>query len=98
MKIGVTQKHIDEGEPNSCGYCPVALALFELSPMVSGIYPIGIGYVVKIYSLTSRVQKTIYIPDDSHIKEFIQNFDKGKAVNPFEFEIDFENNKIRDIT
>src|SRR6266404_6219339 len=78
MLIAVTQKHIDEGKRRHCHRCPVALALREATDrsdieVLSKYAGVPSGWS---WNLPYEAQKSI---DD---------FDMGRPVKPFEFQID----------
>jgi hypothetical protein len=79
VKVCVTQKEIDEGNPVDTASCPVALALkrefhpqnINVTKFFTRLY--FAGYLVKAMNNPVRVQR------------FIQDFDSGKSVKPFCF-------------
>ena len=79
MKIKVTQEHIDNGWRCSRGWCPIALALRDVfgrdcDPRVSGVH-IALG------------PGTSYrTPPEAMY--FISDYDDGRTVQPFEFELE----------
>lgn len=78
MKIQVTQKHIDEGKPKCPNNCPVALALIDAGLLNVGVTPVWIRVEDKKYHAPTGV----YV--------FVQNFDEGQKLEPFEFELDLD--------
>lgn len=75
MKIKVKQKHIDAGKRWYTGNCPVALAIKE-------VYKTDVW----VYSDSIRIaDNSLEIPDA--VKGFVNAFDSGKPVSPFEFEL-----------
>lgn len=87
MKITVTQHHIDKGEPSSCHWCPIALAIRSI-----------LGAGVKVRSGFVRFPKLYRnqrrnLPESA--RQFIMAFDaKGRnpdldaiRIQPFTFEI-----------
>lgn len=86
MKIKVTENHIAQGEKESCSYCPVALAISEV---------IGLGDEDYI-KVTDNVEIGIMVKKEMHhyqfeypnnVCEFINKFDRGLVVEPFEFDL-----------
>lgn len=77
MKIRVLKSHIKKGIPRQFSSCPVALAVKKAMP---GCRRIEVGY-----GWISVDGNDIRIPNK--VEEFIKNFDKGKKVEPFEFNL-----------
>jgi len=73
--IRVTQEHIDSGDKGRATSCPIANAL----RCEGYVYPSVCAQFV-------RVGARMYNLPDS-VTNFIQNFDKGVEVEPFEFEL-----------
>lgn len=78
MLIQVTQAHIDAGEPCTNIGCPVALALSEAT-----------GH-------SAAIGSTIYVgnheePTSKEVFTKIRHFDRTSEMQPFEFEIKYEN-------
>lgn len=76
MRIQVTAEDIANGIPYECEACPVALALKKHSPNVDADIIVdadNIWWGEAAYSTPEEVVS------------FITNFDKGDAVEPFEF-------------
>ena len=91
MLIKVTQEHIDEGTPMHCWRCPVALAIRDTiaENETYGRLPSvdvnrswgsisGIDYDKRWFAFSERVVS------------FIDTFDRGDHVWPFEFELGTE--------
>ena len=79
--MSVTDKHIMEGEPNSCRDCPIALAMQDYEPLFDELQ-----YNVNINALTedwfgeddsgAMSHRIIVHPDDRcMVEEFIHDFD-----------------------
>ncbi len=78
MKINVTAEHIKRGKPKSCVYCPVALALKEqFAPVVFNGWYVWCPPLVK--------GALIEMPQE--VLDFAADFDAGKPVEPFSFEL-----------
>ena len=77
MHVKVLQHHIDRGERGNAFHCPIAQALREQFPDVEKV---SVGSV--IYVGENKVGGT---PQDA--AEWICAFDRGKHVEPFEFDI-----------
>lgn len=78
MLIKITQKDIEQGYPCECRGCPISLAAERagmIDPIVTNDY---ITELHKSYILPQVAQK------------FIDDFDAGVKVQPFEFEIERE--------
>ena len=83
-KIKVTTKNIEDGIPHSGEYCPIALAIQDhksLKEKLKGTYV----YTWKIEGPNIKVS----IPKKA--KNFINKFDNGCKVKPFEFFVDVPN-------
>lgn len=84
MKISVTQDHIDAGLPRSPFSCPIALACQEAgldNPGVDQVFIDAVGVHAAIPPAASC---------------FIGDFDGGRSVQPFEFEIDETGGPVED--
>ena len=81
MKIQVTRSHINRGERGQNKCCPVALALLETKrfPYVS---------VNGIRIHTSPGSSKMGYELNEKIQKFIEKFDMGFYVYPFEFDLD----------
>lgn len=79
MLIKVTQVHIDNGCRLSCSQCPIALAIYETSALIRNVRVRKITTFTDLY----HGDKAFKLPDEA--LEFIQKFDSGLKVEPFEF-------------
>lgn len=87
MKVQVTQDHIDNGHRNSAVSCPIALALKE-TPGATNV-SVGIGTASIGYGNVLRYDyKRTYYHLPWQATEFIDRFDFGDPVQPFEFEME----------
>ena len=77
MIIKVTQEHIDKGCKLNTLSCPVALAMEEAT---GDNWSVGSVF----FWLESKKKA---IPITIKIRYFIEDFDSGKKVLPFEFEL-----------
>jgi hypothetical protein len=85
MIIKVEQRHIDKGVRSNCEACPIALAVLEQYPdahavtvdddIVAGIDEFDAEHCVRFHMSTAAL-------------DFMCDFDEGRAVKPFEFELD----------
>ena len=77
--IKVTNSHIAAHRHNhdnkSGTNCPVALALADATKMKWGVGPSGWAY--------SKITKTIKLPYE--VKNWIEKYDRGEEVKPFQF-------------
>lgn len=78
MKIKVTQADIEEGRPEDCHLCPVALAVARAFDVPQ--------YAVSVDGLFITVNDVNYDPPKL-VDEFIYAFDEGDKVIPFEFDL-----------
>lgn len=83
LTVNVTQTHIDEGERNSPGLCPIALALDEQ-------HPCGGGWRVSMLGARRRGNyPSLLLPEKA--SQFVKDFDAGRPVFPFVFDLyDYE--------
>ncbi len=82
MKIRVTSEHIRRGEQHSLSACPIALAVREHDGFADA--EVGSFFVYKGRSFLFPPSFTT----PSKAAKFIQDFDAGRAVEPFEFELE----------
>lgn len=80
MTITVTQEDIDKGVISSCVACPIALAVGRFMP--------DSGFIVcaNAIDFTSPLGDLIHLPIEA--VKFISDFDKGRPVQPFTFELE----------
>ncbi len=81
MKIKLTQSHIDAGVKGDCGSCPVALAVMEATGAKEAGVAGGSMWIEGYRLITST---------PAAIRDFIDAFDAGRPVEPFEFDIELE--------
>jgi len=79
MLIHVTQEDIDSGIPSRVACCPVALAL---NRALEKSFIVGGGYCY------ARVDKAPFYNLTKVVRQKIADFDHGKAISPFSFELD----------
>lgn len=85
ITVNVTQEDIDNGEPDDCSECPVALAIWRELPLFRGVRVNRDG--IYLVDMDNRV----YERDFPHgVLNFIGLFDEGGYVEPFSFELDLE--------
>lgn len=80
MHVSVTAGHIKRGIRGECEKCPVALAMLDAgatSVMVGDFY---------IYWKIAR-KGTCRVRNPKTVQAFIERFDSGKPVKPFEFDL-----------
>lgn len=93
VNLKVTQKNIDEGQ-DGADDCPIALALKDALPAwdeveVDGNIRLNLmepmdGYLYRHEYLLRNKEQV------EKISEFVGKYDGGKKVEPFELELDFE--------
>lgn len=84
MLIRVTQEDIDHGQRGFCATCPVALAATRAAGR-----EIRIGYSTWLAgTVTGWLQGERSGPLPKAVSEFIDRFDAGDPVQPFEFELE----------
>jgi hypothetical protein len=82
--VRVTQEDIDEGTKGDCTFCPIALAVDRA---LGGECCVAVT-IFDVY-ITENAHAEVF-PLPSEARQFIQRFDKGKPVSPFEFELDLD--------
>ena len=106
IKIQVKEKHIKDGIPENCTYCAVALAVndkltkmfkldFEPRIVESG----NVHYALRLADNKPSAYQTkfdtqISMEDQETLNDFVYDYDTGKDVNPFEFNIEINNFQI----
>ena len=96
VHVSVEQKDIVTGVPKDGEKCPIACA-FEraLREAQYPVYEICIedsheGFMFRMHGSPSNVDKYISIDENEIVDAFIQNFDNGRPVIPFEFDVELE--------
>ena len=88
MNVRITQADIDNGKPDHTCLCPIALAI-ERALRARGLDVEGVQVEanrVEIAYGADRIRwRTIDLPESAI--EFIERFDYGTGVDPFEFEL-----------
>ena len=82
MKISVTEQHVQNGRRADPHHDPVALALYD-----AGFGEVYVGTTeisVRKIPFTGNWTK---VPVPHSVSDFMFDFDNGKPVEPFEFEI-----------
>lgn len=87
MRIRVTQKHIQDGEAGETGRCPIALALSEAGMFCPSVGSFGI-YLNSEGKIGDDRERHVFLPREA--QDFVENFDDGSGVDPFEFNISAE--------
>lgn len=83
--IKVTQEDIDKGFRLQNDYCPVALAMCRGINKDIGQVKVG-RRGMSFHDHSGMLVCMFEMPD--LVKIFVENFDKGYKVTPFEFELD----------
>ena len=108
IKIQVKDKHIENGIPENCYLCAVALAIDEkLSSKFKLDYTPEIygkgntGYALKLAIKRSNPYQTnfpntqISMEDQETVDDFIFDFDNENEVQPFDFDIEISNTVLK---
>ena len=82
LHITVTQKNIDEGVRENGQGCPIALALHDLGYPYVEVTPDGIRWDADCEEMTANS----VLPDAA--SWFISRFDNNDPVEPFEFDVE----------
>lgn len=80
VKVRVTQEDINLGESRNCRWCPVALAMWRAT---------GKRWLVSPISMTVadiNDSGSVCLPHIAYL--FVLDFDAGRPVQPFEFEVE----------
>jgi hypothetical protein len=97
LTIDVTQEDIDQGEVGSCGKCPVALATIRSFEAAGHRldwegddedYPVSVSAPLVLAYLETGGWYEADPPPAAYL--FIGDFDRGRKVDPFSFEAEFE--------
>lgn len=79
MRVKVTQDHIDKGQPDDCGVCPIARAVDDAFGVENAlVWDDEIEVITKdrMYLAVCHSKATT---------DFMLAFDEGKPVKPFQF-------------
>jgi hypothetical protein len=82
MKITVTQQHIDEGQRGSTTRDPISFAMADAGlehPHAGVTY---LSWQSKDYKRSVEIPREVY--------DFMADFDNGRPVQPFTFELESE--------
>ena len=83
MRIEVTQRDIDFGRKEESTLCPVALAIKR---QLVNVDSVSVGVTHLLYHIQGDEDMTeVLLPPE--VKHFVNRFDYGHEVFPFEFEI-----------
>ena len=90
IKVCVTQKHINKGKRQFPACCPVSYAIREaLDDMLGKVYVCVYKHYFTAIMKTKSLSYNYNIILPSNAMEFIRNFDTGKQVKPFSFNIEW---------
>ena len=101
IKIQVKEKHIQEGIPDNCTYCAVALAvndklteMFKLDFEPRIVERGNTDYALRLADNKPSPYQTqfntqISMEDQETVNDFVYDFDQNRDVDPFEFSIEF---------
>lgn len=80
MKIQVTQQHIDEGQRGSSTRDPIAFAMED-----AGCLQPHAGVTHLSWQDVNHKRHSVAVP--RMVYDFMLDFDNGRGVEPFEFEV-----------
>ena len=85
-KINVTQKHIQKGRKSDCGQCPIALAILDtFGDRITNVN-VGDNRVINFEEkVLNGDMNYLTCQASKKINSFIDKFDDGKPVKPFNF-------------
>ena len=85
IKVDLEQKHIDHGTACNSGSCPAALAITEALP---GVHAVKVeSWTIYLYRTSGHTFGMAVDTPDS-VTNFIKDFDRGRPVKPFSFNLD----------
>lgn len=91
VTIKVTQQHIDAGQPHSSVSCPIALAISDNEIALN--LRVGVGLTTANLYMWSQTDNSLHHVADAvmpqNAERFVAEFDAGKPVKPFEFNLYF---------
>ena len=82
MKVQVTQDHINTGWRRSHNWCPIGNAIRGMD----GICEVTVG-ANRIVWVTAR-SGSFEADTPARAEQFIKDFDNGRGVEPFEFDLE----------
>ena len=87
MKVKVTKKDIKNGQPENIKCCPVAMALRRTfkTDMIEVLKDDSTNQV--ILQIDDNEYDKDYVSNFDHIISFVNDYDRGRDVEPFTFEI-----------
>lgn len=80
--IEVTQSDIYNGHRNECNKCPIALAM-------SRYFKCEVTVAYNYCQIPNKLGGSIRIINSEVMQRFIDDFDSGRPVQPFSFEISY---------
>lgn len=83
VKISVTQDHINLGVRHGAAVCPIARAVRE---QIDGASFVTVKSYVSLYSQHEDRSISYTLPNEARL--FMERFDEGLSVQPFEFEME----------
>ena len=106
IRIQVKEKHIQDGTPENCQFCAVALAIdeklssmFKLDFLPSIVEKGNSDYALKLSDNKPSPYQTefttqISMEDQETVNDFVFDYDAGKDVEPFDFNLEINNFQI----
>lgn len=86
MLIEITQQRIDEGEQDSCTFCPIANAIADL--IDSDRFHVSVGAHKAYIRLRGEITSQGILELPYEAQKFIREFDVFKGAKPFSFQLD----------
>lgn len=98
VKVNVTQEIIDRSIPRRAHECPLfhafePLVQSEYAHPKVGVFPIGETYYVSIYEYNTLNSPRYPLP--AEVSKRIRNYDNGKGMEPFSFEMELPTDKLK---
>ncbi|HYT44605.1 MAG TPA: hypothetical protein VEP90_19905 [Methylomirabilota bacterium] len=84
MIVKVTQENIDNGTAADCRACPIALAVLSATKLEGKFNKVSVARC-SVWFVTPEDVFDYKLPESARM--FIQRFDSGQMVYPFEFEL-----------
>jgi len=96
LKISVTREDINRGEMRDEFHCPIARAFrrtgYKVGVSISGLDFYYVRFCPYVREQFKKMENKFfeYIPTPELVKDWIRDFDDGKASYPFEFYVELK--------
>jgi len=86
VEVKVKRRHIEAGEVGDCNFCPVALAIRDAIPGVTGVMVDGED---AFFVLTLGEYQSYNASLDGKVKAAINDYDYNGDMKPFKFKLKY---------